>query len=216
MGTLRPIKNIMCFLKFSAICFSYSNETVLNDVSFELQANEKLVIKGDSGSGKSTLLKIILGFLQPESGELLLNGDAANTAALKELRKKTTWLPQDLNLGENSVREVIRLPFSFKHNADIEPSEHKILETFKQLGLQHDLLNKQFSDLSTGQRQRVGISLCTLLNRPLLLLDEPTSALDRASKEKAAELLLEDPDRTVLSVSHDPFWIEKCERTIEF
>jgi ABC-type bacteriocin/lantibiotic exporter with double-glycine peptidase domain len=206
----------MCFLKLSEIRFSFSDETVLDDFSFRLQTNEKLVIKGDSGSGKSTLLKIILGFLQPESGEILLNGNPMDIRECKELRRKAAWLPQDLNMGENSVREMIFMPFSFKYNSVNKPSESTVLETFEQLGLQEEVLDKQFTDLSTGQRQRVGITICTLLNRPFLLLDEPTSALDQASKEKAAELLLDDPEKTVLSVSHDPFWVERCDRMIEF
>ena len=206
----------MCFLKLSGIHFSFGGETVFDDFSLNLQKDEKLVLKGDSGSGKSTLLKLILGFLRPDSGEILLNEKPMDTGAFRELRKRAAWLPQDLNMGENSVREMITVPFSFKHNADSKPPESAVLETFEQLGLQEEVLDKQFTDLSTGQRQRVGITICALLNRPLMLLDEPTSALDRASKEKAAELLLGDPGRTVLSVSHDPFWIERCDRIIEF
>jgi len=206
----------MCFLKLSGIHFSFGGETVFDDFSLNLQKDEKLVLKGDSGSGKSTLLKLILGFLRPDSGEILLNEKPMDTGAFRELRKRAAWLPQDLNMGENSVREMITVPFSFKHNAVSKPSETRVLETFEKLGLQEGMLDKQFTDLSTGQRQRVGITLCLLLNRPLLLLDEPTSALDRASKEKAAELLLGDPGRTVLSVSHDPFWIERSDRIIEF
>ena len=205
----------MCFLKLSGIHFSFGEEIIFDDFSFELHKSEKLVLKGDSGSGKSTLIKLILGFLQPDRGEISLKGNPMDTKAFRELRKKTAWLPQDLNMGENSVRELITIPFSFKHNAVSKPSESTILETFEELGLQEEVLDKQFTDLSTGQRQRVGITLCALLNRPLMLLDEPTSALDRSSKDKAAELLLGDPDRTVFSVSHDPFWIERCDRIIE-
>jgi ABC-type bacteriocin/lantibiotic exporter with double-glycine peptidase domain len=69
-------------------------------------------------------------------------------------------------------------------------------------------------DLSTGQRQRVGLAICHFLDKPLLLLDEPTSALDLVSKRKVADLLI-NPDRTIISTSHDPFWVDLADNVIE-
>jgi ABC-type multidrug transport system ATPase subunit len=204
------------FLSIQNLEFSFGSENIFSGLALNVEKGKHTVIKGDSGSGKSTLMKLILGFLQPDSGEILLKEKPMSTGAFKELRKRAAWLPQDLNMGENSVREMIFMPFSFKHNSVSKPSESTVLETFEQLGLQEEVMDKQFTDLSTGQRQRVGITLCYLLNRPLMLLDEPTSALDRSSKEKAAELLLEDPKKTVLSISHDPFWVERSDKVIEF
>jgi ABC-type lipoprotein export system ATPase subunit len=113
------------------------------------------------------------------------------------------------------VDEVIKYPFHFKQSGNQMPENNQIIDILSDLGLDAEVLDKEFTDLSTGQRQRVGIALCILLDKPVLLLDEPTSALDEASKEKAAHHLLSDPARTVLSTSHDPFWIEKCSRIID-
>lgn len=195
--------------------FAHDGEQIFTDFSLEIAEDKHTVLKGDSGSGKSTLLKLILGFLQPDSGDILLNGKPLDTSTIKDLRQITAWLPQDLNMGESTVREMIYVPFSFKTNADSTPSESTVLDTFDQLGLHKEALSKEFTDLSTGQRQRVGLSLCVLLDRPLLLLDEPTSALDRSSKEKAAELLLNKPNKTIISASHDPFWVKRADRIVE-
>lgn len=195
--------------------FSHGDEQIFDDFSLEAKKGKHTVLKGDSGSGKSTLLKLILGFLKPDDGEISRDGKSLDTRKIRDLRKQTAWLPQDLNMGESKVSEMIYVPFSFKTNAASKPSEETIIDTFDQLGLSEEIFSKQFTDLSTGERQRVGITLCVLLDRPLLLLDEPTSALDRSSKEKAAKLLLEKQDKTILSVSHDPFWTDRADKIIE-
>lgn len=194
------------------IDFKYGDEIIFEDFSFELKKGEKLVLKGESGSGKSTLFQLILGFESPDNGEFYYDGSALKNETLTSFRKETCWLPQDLNIGEGSVDEVIHTPFGFK-NASTQPNQDNIISLLNNLGLGADILGKTFSDLSTGQRQRIGILICILLDKPLMLLDEPTSALDRESKEKLADLLLKS-DRTILSTSHDPFWVERCDRII--
>ena len=182
------------------------------DFSFEAPSGQHTVLKGESGSGKSTLLKLLLGFYMPEGGNINVDGETLDS---HKLRRQTAWLPQDLNLGSGPVKEVMAKPFEFAVNQLHQPNDetqHRI-DVLKDLGLGADILKKEFRDLSTGQRQRVGLAICYLLDKPLLLLDEPTSALDKASKDKAASLLLE-PQRTIISTSHDPFWVEKADNII--
>ena len=195
------------------IDFKYGEEIIFKNFSFELNEGEKLVLKGESGSGKSTLFRLILGFEHPENGTFLYNGSVLTNGNLNSFRKETAWLPQDLNIGGGSVQDVIDTPFRF-HSSTKQPGRDDIISLLNDLGLNADTLDKTFTDLSTGQRQRIGILICILMDKPLMLLDEPTSALDRDSKEKLAELLL-NSDRTILSTSHDPFWVERCDRIIE-
>lgn len=196
------------------IHFTYGDEVIFNDFSFELNKGEKLVLKGESGSGKSTLFRLILGFEHPENGTFLYKGSILRNGALKSFRKETAWLPQDLNIGNGSVKEVIGYPFQFKSSSGETPGSKSIKKFLNDLGLDSAILEKTFSDLSTGQRQRIGILICILMDKPLMLLDEPTSALDRESKMKLADLLLKS-DRTILSTSHDAFWVERCDRVLE-
>jgi len=196
------------------IYFTYGDEVIFNDFSFDLKKGEKLVLKGESGSGKSTLFRLILGFEQPDRGSFIFNNSELTSKNIHAFRKKTSWLPQDLNVGTGSVKEVILYPFQLKANSTKQPTVDEISRKLIDLGLETDILEKTFSDLSTGQRQRIGILICLLLDKELLLLDEPTSALDKKSKEKLVDLLLKT-ERTVLSTSHDPFWVKRCDRVIE-
>ena len=123
-------------------------------------------------------------------------------------------MPQDLNLGTGKTAELMDFIFEFQSNCQNKPSRPEIIDTLEALGLEAGTLASNFSELSTGQRQRIGLACCLLLNRKVILLDEPTSALDLESKRKVAELLLNN-DRTVISTSHDPWWVEKCDRVVE-
>lgn len=179
----------------------------------EVEEGKHVLVQGPSGSGKSTFFRVLLGFVAPESGSLRFKGKSADNGAFKLLRRNTGWLPQDLNIGSETVKKVMKKPFEFRANETRQPDQAAIDETIKKLGLAPGDLNKQYTDLSTGQRQRVGIAVCHLLNKPIMMLDEPTSALDKASKQKAADLLLAQ-DRTFISISHDPFWMEKADRIL--
>lgn len=184
---------------------------MLHNLSFDAKPNKHTILKGESGSGKSTILTLLLGFNKPDSGSILLENTDWNP---RSLRRHTAWLPQDLNLGAGQVKEVIAKPFEFAANQSAEKKLRQQTEVLQQLGLGPETLDKQFRDLSTGQRQRVGLAICYLLDKPLLLLDEPTSALDYASKQKAANLLL-TRNKTIISTSHDPFWVNKGDNIIE-
>lgn len=207
----------LSIITFKGVSFSYQMESagLIDSCSFKLEKGDKMVIKGESGTGKTTLFRLIHGFEKPKEGKIFYKGKELDLSAIKQLRKESAWLPQDLNLGSGPVNEVLTFPFEFSANRKSAPGLEQLRITFDKLGLEESLLEKNFADLSTGQRQRAGVALCYLLDKPLLLLDEPTSALDKASKQKVIDLLFEEPKRTILSTSHDPYWIEQCEKVIE-
>jgi len=205
------------YISFNHISFAYSEEgpAIINDFSFELSYGDRMVIEGDSGMGKTTLFRLLLGFEQPDEGQIFYKNQPLDSKTIHQFRKETAWLPQDLNLGTGPVEGIIQFLFDFETNKATRPGKAKITDTFKKLGLQPALLEKNMAELSTGQRQRVGIAICHLLEKPLILLDEPTSALDQTSKKKVSKLIFDHPERTVLSVSHDPWWIDQCDSVIE-
>lgn len=188
---------------------------MLEDFSLEIEMGDHLVLKGASGTGKTTLLRLILGFEEPTAGNIYYRGRRLENSVIHNIRKESAWLPQDLNLGDGTVKDVFGYPFSFKVNSSNYPGTEEIFKVFNQLNLGSEIWEKNFRDLSTGQRQRVGIALCYLLKKPILLMDEPTSALDEDSRKKAAELLL-DKNTTVISTSHDSWWIARCNKIVEF
>ena len=198
-------------LSFHNVWFSFNDKTVIEGMSFRIPSGKHTVLKGESGSGKSTILKLLLQFIEPGQGSITWNTDDQE----KNIRPKTAWLPQDLNIGKGTVRNVIEHPFEFAENNSNKPTDNDIESTLEELALNPEILDQQYSNLSTGQRQRVGIALCYLLNKSILLLDEPTSALDKASKERIPNLLLAHTNNTIVSTSHDPFWVAKADHIIE-
>lgn len=197
-------------ITFDRITFNYGGEPIFDRFSMSVAKGDRVAVEGGSGSGKTTLLLLLLGFELPQSGTIRFEGEPVAGSGIRDIRRNAAWLPQDLNIGEGTVEEVMTRPFAFRANRRLQPDTGRMEQTLHALGLSGSLLAKAYRDLSTGQRQRVGLALCHLLDRPLLLLDEPTSALDRASKRKAAELLFSDPERTVVTTTHDPYWIERC------
>lgn len=202
------------YISFKNVSFGFEEEQVLKRLSFEVRPGKHIVLKGESGSGKSTIFKLLLGFLTPSQGSITFDNNG-RSSQFHSIRRYTAWLPQDLNLGTGTVSEVMAKPFEFAANKSEEKNlEHKA-KILQKLGLERQTLDKQFRNLSTGQRQRVGLAICHLLDKPLMLLDEPTSALDSVSKQKAADILLNNKERTIISTSHDPFWVDLADKIIE-
>lgn len=205
----------MPYLKAENLTFSYGEEKIFQNFTLSISEGERVALKGRSGIGKSTLFKLILGFERPQSGTLLFRDEPIAGSRIKQIRGETAWLPQDLNMGNGTVRDVIERPLHFKRNRERLQDKEALPSLMDSLGLAGTLLDKSWTQLSTGQRQRMGVVLCLLLDKPLLLLDEPTSALDRTSREKLRDLLFTDRKRTILSTSHDDFWLGLCDRSID-
>jgi len=202
-------------ISFEEVRFSYENEPVLASFNWKARSGEHLVLKGASGSGKSTVLRLLLGFLTPSAGEIRIQTVEGTVLDPVEFRSHVAWLPQEPDFGDGTVEEVVDRLFSFDRNQDGEPDEDTVHAVRTTLDLPEDLLSRSVARLSTGQRQRVGVLICSLLDRPALLLDEPTSALDPENKERVADLLLGDSDRITISTSHDPAWVERATSTVE-
>lgn len=200
---------------FNRVSFQYGEEIILEDFSLKIDRGDVVAFKGESGSGKTTILRLLLGFEQPDSGEIRYKDRPMNSETIQQLRRESAWLPQDLNLGSGRVMDVIKFPLEFRNNRAVHFEKPKAESMLNELGLEPSVLEKNFRDLSTGQRQRIGLTICLLLDHPILFLDEPTSALDEESVRKMTELLQKKNDRTVISTSHDPVWLNYCERVIE-
>ncbi|AVR45012.1 hypothetical protein C7S20_06855 [Christiangramia fulva] len=202
-------------LRIENISFSYGKDMpVISHFSMEGKMGDRIAIRGESGSGKTTIIRLLLGFERPTKGEIFINDKKRTFVQLKFLRQNSCWLPQDLDLGQGKLKEVFCYPFQFKNNPPC-PEEQKIFSIFERLGLPKKIWSENFENLSTGQRQRVGIALCYLLDKPLIFLDEPTSALDEQSKKKVSELLFEDQEKMIISTSHDQWWIDRCSKIID-
>jgi ATP-binding cassette subfamily C protein CydD len=178
----------------------------LDGVTFRLPAGGTLILAGPSGAGKSTVIEILLGFVRPDTGKVLLNGMEISSIVPQALSRLTAWIGQRPVLFATSIRENIRF-------ARPEASAEELAEAIR---LAHvgsfvedlpDGLDTVIGEggygLSGGQAQRVAIARAFLKNAPLLLLDEPTAHLDPATEAEVLESLKRLAiGRTVIVASH--------------
>jgi putative ABC transport system ATP-binding protein len=202
-------------IRFEQIFQKYKEKELFNGLSFNINKSDKLVFTGPSGSGKSTLLNYLMGFDFPDSGAIIFENEKITIENIAKIRKRLFWLPQNINdIGEGKIRETILRPFAFGENSGIIPGDDAIKSELANNGLPPEILDSDFTEISGGEKQRVGLTIAKLLKRDVILLDEPTSALDEASISHVIEIFLEDKDLTVISVSHNHTWIENCTKNI--
>ena len=125
------------------------------------------------------------------------------------------YIPQDISFPVDTVAELARLPFTLVANSSAPFSKDRVLEQWRQLGLDSSLYDKRLSEVSGGERQRILIATLGMLNKRIVVADEPTSALDSSASALVAEYLqtLARKGATVIAVSHDPNL--KCDKKIE-
>jgi len=187
-------------------------QKALNDVSFSIKKGELVGFLGPNGAGKSTMMKIITGFLPPDSGEVLINGNKISTENL-EIRKNIGYLPENNPLYTDLfVREFLEITAGFYQ---LQNKKQRINEIIDLTGLQ-DERHKKIGSLSKGYRQRVGLAQALIHNPDILILDEPTTGLDPNQLEEVRQLIREiSKEKTVMLSSHIMQEVEAvCNRVI--
>jgi zinc transport system ATP-binding protein len=200
---------------FNGVSFSYGKQLVLHNATFSICKRDFFGIIGPNGGGKTTIIKLILGFLKPDSGEVLLFGK--KNAGSGEL-KRIGYVPQRTSgFDQNFPATVFEVASTgryakvglmrrlSKHDKEIV---EKSLTTVDML----ELRNKRIGDLSGGQQQRVFIARALTAEPEVLILDEPLAGVDMQSQHKFYELLKylnREAGLTVILVSHDVGMISK-------
>lgn len=192
-------------ISFESVSLDIDNTRIFSNLNLCVNEKEKLLILGRSGMGKTSLFKLILGFEQPLSGEIRVNGLRVQQNSIHQIRQQVFYLSQDIDLMNDLVIRVLTEVWEFNFGGKL-PME-KIDATMALLELPPAILQKKTKDLSGGERQRVGLLIGYLLDRPIWLLDEPTSALDDAMKNKISGHIL-SLEKTIVLISHDPVWKE--------
>ncbi len=192
-------------LDLKDIYLSYGEKVVLEHFNMSADKGEIVCISGESGCGKTSILNAILGFVVVKSGNIVVDNIEMSPVTIDKIRQRIAWLPQELALPSEWVNEMVQLPFLLKANRNLKYNKEKLLECFRIIGLDADLLDKRVSEISGGQRQRIMIAISSLLDKPLIIADEPTSALDAASAAKVMNFfrLQAQNGKAILLVSHD-------------
>ncbi|MDW3603533.1 MAG: metal ABC transporter ATP-binding protein [Nitrososphaeraceae archaeon] len=190
----------MPLVSVQSVSYNYNSESVLENVSFDVEEGDFLGIIGPNGAGKTTLFHCMLGLLNSYSGKItILNQDIKK---YKKIYRKIGYIPQKKSIDQKfplTVKELVSL--SLPRNT----SKNIVLEILKQVGL-YKLKNKTIGQLSGGQQQRVLIAKALVNNPIILMLDEPTNELDHKSQNDFYSLLKELNEKnkiTIIWSSHD-------------
>lgn len=201
--------------------YSYANQRALNGVNLALQEGEILGVLGPNGSGKSTLLKVLDGLLQPQEGEVRLQGRHYQDLKRSELARDVAMVAQEnyFRFSFTALEVVLmgryphlkRLQFESRRDLDVACSALKATQSM-------DLADRPIHELSGGERQRVLIARALAQEPRVILLDEPTSFLDLKFKREVFQLissLSRDRGLSVVVVSHDIDMVSRyCSRLI--
>jgi ATP-binding cassette subfamily B protein len=191
---------------------------VLDGLSFQVKAGEKLAVVGPSGAGKSTIFHLILRFYDPLSGAVTFDGVNLPDADPADLRSAIALVPQDAVVFAASVRENIRFGRPDATDAEIERAaeDAHAAEFIVRMPQGYETqVGERGIMLSGGQRQRIAIARAILRGAPLLLLDEATSALDAESEtlvQQALTRLMQT--RTTIVIAHRLATVQSCDRIL--
>jgi ATP-binding cassette subfamily C protein LapB len=207
-------------IEFKNVSFSYpgQQQAVLRNVSFKIQAEEKVAFIGRVGSGKSTIQRLVLGLYQPTEGAILIDGIDLRQIDPAELRRAAGFVSQDVSLFFGTLKENITLGAPFANDQDVINAAE--IAGVTEFANRHPrgfdmLIGERGESLSGGQRQAVGIARAVLNDSPILLLDEPSSAMDHQSEDLLkARLQRFTKSKTVILVTHRTSLLELVDRMI--
>ncbi|CDF92529.1 MULTISPECIES: type I secretion system permease/ATPase [unclassified Pseudomonas] len=207
-------------LDVQGVTFHYNDQSTpaLSNASFHLKAGERVGIIGRSGSGKSTLARLVMGFYEPQEGQLLLDGLDLRQLDVADLRQQIGYVAHDLPLLAGSLRDNLTL--GARYISDARMLEVAELTGVSELARQHPQgfdrpVGERGQLLSGGQRQAVLLARALLLDPPILLLDEPTSAMDNSSEDTLRQKLhTHIQGKTLLLVTHRTSMLSLVDRLV--
>ena len=194
-------------LEIRDLSFSYKpGQPVLSHIDFSISKGEMVALVGKNGAGKSTLASLICGFMQPDQGEIYLNGDNLAGYSIKERGEKIGLVMQSPNqmISKPMIYDEVALGLRV-HGVAEEEIKERVFETLKICGL-YPFRNWPVSALSFGQKKRVTIASILVMNPEALILDEPTAGQDFRHYTEIMEFLRRIHEKlgiTIIMITHD-------------
>ena len=186
------------------VSYKYEEKSVLKNITYAFNKYGKYAIVGESGSGKSTLLKLLTGRIENYEGAIKFNGEELDVLNKHSLYDKMLYIPQEPYIFTESLRFNITLGDDY--------ADEKVKDVLESVGLGEFLTSLEDGldtelveggkNLSGGQKQRIALARGIIREKKVVLLDEITSNLDKDNAEKIEELLLTNPELTVILITH--------------
>jgi ATP-binding cassette subfamily B protein len=214
----RPLAHIVQSIRLENVSLRYDRNPVLSGVNIEIPAGILCAILGPSGVGKSTMADLIVRYLDPDEGRILLDGINMREFSLTDLRREIMLVDQSPYLFNASIADNIAFAFPNASRGEIEAAARAagLDELLQRLPEGYDTkTGERGLALSAGERQRVALARALLRQPSVLILDEPTSALDeRTEKIVASGLRAALPHSTIIMITHRPALAEIAEAII--
>lgn len=213
-GTAVPTLGAGC--KFEGVTFAHGTTPVILNATFDVPANKITVLQGPSGSGKTTLIDLLIGLNTAQSGKIFIGKQLIENIDIKAWRQSIGYVPQELMLFHDTIRENISLS-----NPDI--SAEAIIAALDQAGAREFIdalpdgietdVGEMGGRLSGGQRQRIALARALVTNPKILILDEVTSALDPETEAGIVSNIASLRGRyTIIAITHRPAWTKIADR----
>lgn len=193
--------------------------TALHDLSTSVQPGERLAVVGPSGSGKSTLAALLLRFLDPARGEIVLGGADLRDLSLDDVRGTIGIVDDDPHVFATTLAENVRLARPGASDAEVEEAVRQArlgpwLDSLPD-GLD-TWLGDGHAQVSGGERARIAVARSLLARQPVLVLDEPTAHLDHATAvELAREILTGPRERSIVWITHEHEGLDLVDRVLD-
>jgi ATP-binding cassette subfamily B protein len=214
-----PVASVEGHFRLESVSIQYDRKPVLEDVSLEIPAGSFCAILGPSGAGKSTLADLLVRYMDPDRGRILLDGHDLREMSLDDLRGQVMLVDQSPYLFNASIRENISYALPGASLAQIERAslEAGLGELIDRLPEGYETqTGERGLALSVGERQRIALARALLRRPRVLVLDEPTSALDSETERLVASNLRDAlPDSTLIVITHRPSLAARADCVIE-
>jgi ABC-type bacteriocin/lantibiotic exporter with double-glycine peptidase domain len=206
-------------LEFQNVSFHYPQFPVLKNFSFSIRQGDLLCVSGISGRGKTTILNLLLGFLNPADGCILINNEKLKQADIKNHWPSIAYMRQQSFFIHDSILRNITLEENNVNKENLEQAIHisglsEMIQSFPE-GL-NKMITENGKNISGGQQQRIALARTIYKNADLLLLDEPLNELDEDSQVKILQHLssLCKNGKMIILISHNRNSISYCNKTI--
>ena len=200
---IQPQHTVNLINDFNIIVNNLEYKTILNGINLEIPFRQRVAILGNIGCGKSTLLKLIMRYIHPKGGDVLLGNNNINDINITKFRSVISYIPQHVYLFNRTIEENL-----FYGSIFLEQEKNEIVDRLNVRNFFGNDLKRKVGNngakLSGGQRQLLYILRNIIQpSRKIIILDEPTVGLDPNSKKYLLELLNGIHDKTIIIVTHD-------------
>lgn len=205
----------MALIEINNLIFKYTKRNVIDDLSLTINESEYITLLGQNGSGKSTLAKLLVGLLEPKSGNIKINDLELNEKNIDVIREKVGIIFQNPDNQFYGITVRDDIAFGLENRCVPKEEMDKLVYKYARLVHMEEYLDRNPEDLSGGQKQRVAIAGVLAFNPDIIIFDEATSMLDPAGTKEVIDTINSlYGKKTIISITHNLNEAVKSDRVI--